>query len=661
MTSRKAVIVALMVAVVVAVLAAGCGGGGGGPAVTGPAGKVTVAAQSVRVRTVAPLATTLTVSTPAVVANAGGTLDLPVSISDANGVAGAGLILTYDKAVISCTDVVAGGVFPAGATVVKNIVNANGTASVTVVSSTGAAAGPGVLVTFKLAIAAGAPNQSSTLGLSGEIDSTTGAIGSINFTPSPISVHHGAIGDILGTGTPQVFAAVKMLRVAAGLDPAPSATDLWQWDCNGSGAVDSGDAVLILRAWVGLDPWPITLGVTVSGTVRNASTSAAIPGIVASMAGLTSAPTGSDGRFTINGVPAGSQTLTINQTGYSPYSGNFTVGTTALDVGTIQLSAIVTPPTVAITSPLDSATITTASATLGVTGTSTAGSAAVTAVQVRINGGSWATATGTANWTASVTMSSGSNTIEARASAGSTNSTIASVTVTYNPPTTTNLTLTLDSTLNVSGTSKATSLTSAALLNTSGTVVGTGTISSGAAVIPITGLAAGDYFIRVNNLSNDLVPTRIVSSSTSMVQRVSNMLNASMIGPSSAPTYRIITWSLGQSKPSIVGFLTGTTASPTRYAYGIISMTGSITFETRVLGTGAALASFSPPSGGEHDPLTWIIGTNGHAASAGSSCTGCHSFSKPSAYTSITRSSGWCYKCHYSSSGSSAGMVDPAQ
>lgn len=661
MTGIRTVGVALVAAIVVAAMIAGCGGGGSGSAVLGPRGKVTLPAQSVKVVRVHPSAVTLTVSTPAVVTTAGGTLDLPVSISDANGIAGAGLILTFDKAVVSCTDVVAGGVFPAGASVIKNIQNASGTASATIANSTGAAAGSGVLLTFKLVIAAAATNQSSTLGLSGEIDSTTGQIGGINFAPSPIAVHTGTLGDILGTGKPEVFSAVKILRVAAQLDTAPPAATLWQWDCNGNGSVDTGDAIPILRSWVGLVPWPIVLGVNVTGIVANATTSAPIAGVTASMANMTSPPTGADGRFTISGVPAGSQTLTISQTGYSPYSSLQTISTSAVDVGTILLTPAVTPPTVAIASPLDAATVTTASATLAVSGTSAAGSAAVTAVAVRINGGSWVTATGTTSWSSSVTLVSGSNLIEARATAGATNSTLAAVHVTYTPPSSANLTLSLDATLNDGGTSKATSLTSAVLLDTTGAVVSTGTITGGVASLPMTGLTAGDYFIRVNNLTNDLVPTHIDNPATSLAQRVSNMLNDASIGPSSAPTYKVITWSLGQTKPSVVGFLTGTTAPPTRYAYGILSTTGTVTFKTAVLGTGAPLASFSPPAGGEHDQLNWIIGATGHRASAGSSCLGCHGSTKPAAYTSVRTSSGWCWKCHYGTGGTSAGMVDPAQ
>ncbi len=65
------------------------------------------------------------------------------------------------------------------------------------------------------------------------------------------------IGDLLGTGTPEVGSAINVLRVLVGLDPQPSPADLWQWDCNGSGAVDVADEIGILRAVVALDPWPI--------------------------------------------------------------------------------------------------------------------------------------------------------------------------------------------------------------------------------------------------------------------------------------------------------------------------------------------------------------------------------------------------------------------
>ena len=91
-----------------------------------------------------------------------------------------------------------------------------------------------------------------------------------------------------------------------------------------------------------------------------------------------------------------------------------------------------TPPTIVFTSPSANDTIV-SSAILPVSGTAS-DNVGVTGVSVRVNGGSWSAASGTTAWSKSLTLSSGSNTIEAYASdaAGNT-SAIASRTVTYQP------------------------------------------------------------------------------------------------------------------------------------------------------------------------------------------------------------------------------------
>ncbi len=96
------------------------------------------------------------------------------------------------------------------------------------------------------------------------------------------------------------------------------------------------------------------------------------------------------------------------------------------------------PPTVAITSLTDGQI--SASSTIAVSGTaSDAGcpGTGVSLVQAQINGtgGAWQTASGTSNWSASVSLKSGPNTLYVRSKDGAGNySTVASVHVTYNPP-----------------------------------------------------------------------------------------------------------------------------------------------------------------------------------------------------------------------------------
>src|SRR5436853_6531351 len=92
------------------------------------------------------------------------------------------------------------------------------------------------------------------------------------------------------------------------------------------------------------------------------------------------------------------------------------------------------PPTVGITSPPDGATVN--SSSIPVTGiASDSGGSGLRVVKVWISGGEWSAAAGLATWTASATLVSGSNRIDAQAwdNAGKP-SVIASVNVTFTSP-----------------------------------------------------------------------------------------------------------------------------------------------------------------------------------------------------------------------------------
>jgi len=92
----------------------------------------------------------------------------------------------------------------------------------------------------------------------------------------------------------------------------------------------------------------------------------------------------------------------------------------------------ITPPTITISSPINSQTFTTPSITVR-------GSAndniAVSKVEVKLNSGTFQVASGTGNWSMPLTLVSGSNTITARATDTSNNIKEASITVTYTPST----------------------------------------------------------------------------------------------------------------------------------------------------------------------------------------------------------------------------------
>ncbi|HUI07183.1 MAG TPA: Ig-like domain-containing protein [Verrucomicrobiae bacterium] len=146
-----------------------------------------------------------------------------------------------------------------------------------------------------------------------------------------------------------------------------------------------------------------------------------------------------------------------------------------------------TPPTVSISTPTSGQTFTATPITIsGTASDSGSPSTGVSLVQVQVNGtgGTWQTASGTTSWSASVSLSSGVNTIYVRGRDGVGNySTIASVSVTYNPPDTQGPAITI-----VSPANNAT-VTSASL-PVSGTASDSGRGNNGVSSVTVNGVSA---------------------------------------------------------------------------------------------------------------------------------------------------------------------------
>jgi hypothetical protein len=209
----------------------------------------------------------------------------------------------------------------------------------------------------------------------------------------------GLIGDLVGTGKPEVGSAIKVMRVVAGIDAAPPTGDLWQWDCNKSGAVDVGDAVKILRCVVGLDPWPMGDGwVPIHGTAVDYATLQPLANAVASWSTYTSQPTGADGKFTLYAQnPTFYITVAIAAGGRRSASALVSTSPSGGDAGTVLVYPV--EPIATVTDPQDGAAIT-GPGTLLFTGGSmrslhTLGHLGpdIQTVQVSLNGGAWLTAT----------------------------------------------------------------------------------------------------------------------------------------------------------------------------------------------------------------------------------------------------------------------------
>lgn len=219
------------------------------------------------------------------------------------------------------------------------------------------------------------------------------------------------------------------------------------------------------------------------------------------------------------------------------------------------------------------------------------------------------------------------------------------------------LALSLSSSLDGDGASKATTITSAQLLDTSGPVAATATIAGGVATFDLSGVTAGDYFILVNNLADDLVPTRIDDASADTTQLVGRTLETSTIGNAASPTYKFRTFAKGQAASVVVKYSDGTAAPPERYAYARASLGASPQrLDLRTLGTDAQLSTFTPGGGG-HTFSTWIFS---HGAAVNASCAGCHGdlATHPANWSTITTGNGWCFRCHY---GQGGGFEDTTQ
>jgi len=234
------------------------------------------------------------------------------------------------------------------------------------------------------------------------------------------------------------------------------------------------------------------------------------------------------------------------------------------------------------------------------------------------------------------------------------------------------LTLSLQPGLDGKGDIKVTSITSAELLGLDGTVIKMATLTGGTAQFDLGSIGGGDYFIRVNNLADDLVPTRIDDPTKAINQYVGQKLRATVIGNLSDPTYAISTHSKGQGHHPVVRYADGVIEPPERYCYVLIyQKTSPQKMEIRVLGTAAVLTTFTP-SAATHPStstatnpsfLTWMIFGKSHGIDyngTDSKCITCHINldTKPATFTQITTLNGWCYRCHYGKGGNDNGFLD---
>ncbi len=252
------------------------------------------------------------------------------------------------------------------------------------------------------------------------------------------------------------------------------------------------------------------------------------------------------------------------------------------------------------------------------------------------------------------------------------------------------LTLTLEPSLDGKGDIRATSITQA-LLSTyyEGMTICTynatynnysnctpykaATITNGTAQFNLSDRDAGNRYIMINNLSGDLIPTRIDDPTKDIHQFVGKKLRVSIIGNFSDPTYQIETFVAGRE---LVSYSDGTHYGENIYT--ILSLKTNpqrfqvVKFSTRspiveqewetINYTPAAPTHPSTSTSTNPSFSKWMFGKGSHGNDYGgndSKCSICHGNldAKPAQLSEITVNNGFCFRCHYGKGGTDAGFT----
>ncbi|MDD2666883.1 MAG: Ig-like domain-containing protein [Methanocellales archaeon] len=275
-------------------------------------------------------------------------------------------------------------------------------------------------------------------------------------TTPTISITYPASGQVFSTdtitvnGTASDNIALSKVEVKLNSGSWQTATGTTSWSqsvtlANGSNTIyaratdtsyNTGETSITVTYNPPSDTTPPTISITcpASGQVFSTST-ITVTGTASDNIALSKVEVklGSGSWQTASGTTSWSQSVTLA-------NGSNTIYARATDTSenTNETSVTVTynppdttTPTISITYPASGQVFSTD--TITVNGTAS-DNIALSKVEVKLNSGSWQTATGTTSWSKSVTLAEGSNTIYARATDTSENTNETSITVTYNPP-----------------------------------------------------------------------------------------------------------------------------------------------------------------------------------------------------------------------------------
>lgn len=252
------------------------------------------------------------------------------------------------------------------------------------------------------------------------------------------------------------------------------------------------------------------------------------------------------------------------------------------------------------------------------------------------------------------------------------------------------LTVSLQPSLGGKGTIKAESITKADLVSPfispeEGSTYKTATIINGIAHFNLSANDTGDRFIRINDLNDNLIPTRIDDPTKDINQFVGENLRVSVIGNLSDPTYQIKTFTKTHGAWPRVWCSDGTSVEGENTAVYIIQSlkTNPQKLEIKELSYSPDLVSsenitdYTPSAPTHPSTMTsinppfskWVFGDGSHGVDYGgneSKCNTCHGNldtkpanldTKRDNFTDIPVNNGFCFRCHYGKSGTDAGFV----
>ncbi len=190
-----------------------------------------------------------------------------------------------------------------------------------------------------------------------------------------------------------------------------------------------------------------------------------------------------------------------------------------------------------------------------------------------------------------------------------------------------------------------------------------GTVKSDSSVqFDLSGIAPGDYFIRLNNRSDNTFPTRIDDPTKNINQFVGRTLRISVIGNLSNPVYIFKTYLNGLGP---VNCSDGYQVSQNSYIqialknnpqklevheFNIVQHKDLYGIGARTLLDYTQTIPYHPstPTSSSSPFSKWVFSHGSDYGGNDSKCSSCHGnlSTKPASFSEITVNNGFCYRCH---------------